>query len=461
MDINKSIQFLSLLLILLFLHGSCKKMIEISEPSTQLTRDKVFSNEETALTALNSIYAQMEGDQLLYQIERNAGLSGDELINFSFQPDATDMAANSLTAQNVFVSGLWSNLYRYIFQANAIIEGLRLSEGISAESKKSIEGEALFVRALSNYYLVSFFGSIPLVETTDYILNSTLPRASASEVYQSIILDLEKAADQLPAEYGQLIGNASGERVRPNAYVASALLTRVFQYTENWSGSAAEATRVIGANDIYALSPALNQVFLMDSREAIWQLQSNSLFGNTNEGANFIITDVPSNVAISTNLLSEFYGVDQRKENWIGRYDTGSDIAFFPFKYKQVAFSDQREYVIVLRLAEQYLIRAEDRLNLGDSEGAINDLNIIRNRAGLSSLAGLDPGALADSIQLESARELFCEGGTRWFNLKRLGKANDILSPIKGTNWSVNDQLYPIPQDEILRNPALVQNPGY
>jgi len=67
------------------------------------------------------------------------------------------------------------------------------------------------------------------------------------------------------------------------------------------------------------------------------------------------------------------------------------------------------------------------------------------------------------AIEEERLRELFTEWGHRWFDLKRTGRANDVLGLIKGINWQETDQLFPIPASEILNNPALAdhQNPGY
>lgn len=61
----------------------------------------------------------------------------------------------------------------------------------------------------------------------------------------------------------------------------------------------------------------------------------------------------------------------------------------------------------------------------------------------------------------ERQKELFCEMGHRWFDLKRTGKIDSVLSIEKGNHWQSTDALFPIPQTEIDRNPFLKQNPGY
>lgn len=119
-----------------------------------------------------------------------------------------------------------------------------------------------------------------------------------------------------------------------------------------------------------------------------------------------------------------------------------------------------KEHYVVLRLAEQYLTRAEARAHLNNIPGAIDDLNLVRARAGLTGTDGNDQSSLVTDIFNERRLELFCEWGHRWFDMKRLGLADNILSPIK-SDWQPTDTLYPIPFAELQSNPFLKQNAGY
>ena len=108
-----------------------------------------------------------------------------------------------------------------------------------------------------------------------------------------------------------------------------------------------------------------------------------------------------------------------------------------------------------------YLIRAEARVFFGDLEGAKNDLNKIRNRASLANTPAETEQELLDAIIQERRIEFFSELGHRFFDLKRTGKINNTLSPVK-LGWNVMDALWPIPESELLLNPNLLpQNPGY
>lgn len=120
------------------------------------------------------------------------------------------------------------------------------------------------------------------------------------------------------------------------------------------------------------------------------------------------------------------------------------------------------EYYTPLRLAEQYLIRAEARANQDNLNGAVDDLNVIRKRAVLTTLLNsLTQAQVLAAVAQENRIEFFAEWGHRWLDLKRTGQADAVLGSLKGSNWQTTDQLYPIPISEILRDPNLEQNPGY
>jgi len=121
----------------------------------------------------------------------------------------------------------------------------------------------------------------------------------------------------------------------------------------------------------------------------------------------------------------------------------------------------------VFRLAEQYLIRAEAKAQQGtDMIGAAADLNVIRNRAGLANTTASTHDDLLAAVAHERQIELFAEWGHRWFDLKRTGQVDAVMSAVtpqknpSGT-WKTYQQLYPVPQSEISKNPFLKQNAGY
>jgi hypothetical protein len=187
-----------------------------------------------------------------------------------------------------------------------------------------------------------------------------------------------------------------------------------------------------------------------------------SPYFNTAEGFAFIPSSptVIPNYIIDTSLLNAFEPGDLRKTTWLDSNSVNGITYYYPFKYEVATGTNKTEYNMVLRLAEQYLIRAEARTQLGELSGAEEDLNIIRNRAGLPDTKATDQQSLMNAIMQERRVELFTEWGSRWFDLKRWGIIDNVLS-IEKPGWKSTDQLYPIPQQEIMSNPNLKQNAGY
>ena len=146
----------------------------------------------------------------------------------------------------------------------------------------------------------------------------------------------------------------------PTRWAAEALLARVSLYERNWNQAAAYATAVIDSSQSF-LVRNLDQVFLAYSGEAIWQLQPVVPGLNTFEGDDFIpsgSTVLPP-YAVRSGLLAAFEPGDQRETSWLQADTVNGVIYYYPFKYKVQVAGKITENYTMLRLAEQYLIRAE------------------------------------------------------------------------------------------------------
>jgi hypothetical protein len=463
--------------------NACKKFVQIPLPTSQLVTATVFSDNITATAAQLAIYTKMSGES--YKMAASCGLLSDELKNYSANALSLQYYTNSL--QPLSSPGPWINAYNYIYQANAIIEGLQNNGKISTVVATQLTGESKFVRAFWYFYLVNIYGDVPLVLTTNYTVNNSLARTSQAQVYQQIVADLKDAEVSLNSNYVDITDTTvTTERVRPTKGAAAALLARVYLFNGKYDTAEAEATTVL-SNGLYSLCANLSGnggVFQANSSEAIWQLQTPlPSSSSTGDGLNFILTKAPSTTSaansatISVELQASFEPGDNRKANWIGGFPTAAPLYYFPYKYQAGRLpssvtdpSGIPEYTMVLRLAEQYLIRAEARVlkSSPNIPGALNDLNAIRNRAGLTSYSGAtDQSSLLAAIMHERQVELFAEWGHRWFDLKRTGKLDAIMggpsgvAHAKGGTWVITDQLFPIPSTEIISNIHLIQNPGY
>ncbi|WP_432221818.1 RagB/SusD family nutrient uptake outer membrane protein [Flavobacterium sp. TMP13] len=456
----KAIILLTLLTVLLL--QSCESFVEVDLPKSQLNSPAVFEEYATANAATTDLYSKMRDSGFL--TGSNSGLSSqlgnytDEMVPYGLPSNTSfNFYYNSILPTSPDMLEYWNSTYNQIYSANAVLEGLSKSTALTQEQMKQLTGEALFVRALSHFYLVNIYGAIPYIVATDYTQNSAVARTSIEEVYKLLTKDLETAGELLTENYN------NGLRVRVNKYVVRALLARVYLYSGSYAEASNEASALLNQTDSFQLEANLDQVFLIDSHETIFQLQSATAGQNTAEGLHFIFeSGPPPSVALNDNLVNAFSTADKRKQSWIRSVTDGNSTWFHPYKYKQQEFTPSSvEYSVIFRLAEQYLIRAEARAQQGDLIGAKEDLNKIRNRAGLTNTTAIDEEDILQAILTERRLELFSEFGHRFFDLKRFGKLDMQLSAIK-PSWKTTNALFPIPQNELNANPNLrPQNPGY
>lgn len=456
------------------LAAGCKKMLEVKRDISLYPKATIFADNRSATAAVTAIYAEMLGENQGTNFASGkegslvalCGLSSDEL-SFGYETvfDIKHFEQNDLRATNPYVGTIWKSMFSFIYQTNSILEGLDQSDKLTDSVKAQLQGEAYFIRAFCHFYLTNVFGKAPIIITTDYKMNAVVSRREPAAVYEQVIADLEQARSLMSAHY------PSAERVRPNKFAATALLARAYLYTEQWDKAAQMATAIINSG-AYDLPLDLDQVFLNSSQEAIWQIMPTGVSTNTNEALTFILTappelSYPNSFSLTNALLHAFEPGDTRKTAWVNSADFNGDVFYYPFKYKVNTGSSSNppaaltEYSMVLRLGEQYLIRAEAFVHLSKIDDAKLDVNRIRSRAGLLPITSMDQQVVLEAIAQERRIELFAEWGHRWFDLKRTGKVSETLSGLKA-GWSIDDALYPIPDQEIMANPNLLpQNPGY
>jgi hypothetical protein len=497
-------------LLIILIANSCKKFIEVPPPTTSITEASVFNNDQTAIAAVTGLFARNSEREIaenttLLSIHKLAGLSADEFDLWSGAPEIERIYyENNLQTHFPVSDGnidagfeCWNLLYPMVYSTNQIVDNLERATKITPRIRQQLLGECRFYRAFLYFYLVNLYGDVPIVLGTSPEINRKLKRAPTLEVYEQIVIDLKEAQALLSESfvnndlqpYG---GGTSAERTRPNKWAATALLARVFLYNREYAKANEVSTAVINNNMLFDL-PSLSSVFKKNSREAIWQLQPVRFGWNTPESQLFALKASPAGFSIAKpiflnqSLLGSFEAGDDRRTIWVDTYsaiDPPGDF-YFPSKYTDTAFNADitpetgttfmTEYSMVLRLAEQYLIRAEARVNLGDLPGAIADLNIIRTRARaqptpqvpepLPNLTvSLNQTQVLKAVWQEKKIELFSEWGHRWLDLKRTGQVNAVMEAFalqKGGSWQDADALYPLPALDLHRAPQLTQNPGY
>ncbi|MDD7888232.1 RagB/SusD family nutrient uptake outer membrane protein [Flavivirga sp. 57AJ16] len=454
----KNFRIFTLLCYIITLIG-CSDFVEVDPPKNTLVSETVFKEASTVKSALANVYFKMREEGM---VSGNFGLG---LLMSSYSDELDYYQNNSylkiynhtLTSSDETALSLWTHAYNIIYSVNDIINGVNNSGALTVAEQEEFKGQALFVRGFMHSLLVELYGDVPYITTTNYLENNVVERMPQNSVYENIISDLNNAINLLDDT------DTSGENVIPNKSAAEALLARVYLYTENWEMAETIASEVISK---YNLELDITKVFLKESPETIWQFKPNSTtHNNTYEAIWLIIQTIPGqNYALTNNLLAAFELGDLRRSNWVGSATSSDGLTTLQYAYKYRAYvteTQSLEYSIVFRLAEQYLIRAEARAHQGNISGAQQDLNAIRNRAGLANTTATTENDLLEAILQERHVELFTEYGHRWFDLKRTGKASEVLSPIK-INWRDTDILFPIPANEIQLNSNLKpQNPGY
>jgi starch-binding outer membrane protein, SusD/RagB family len=441
--------------------NSCNKLVEPGAPVTQIVGSDSFKDSASLQQDLAGMYLKCITGNSVFESYSSTipAMSADEMSFLGNTASYGGVMNDAMLVTDPVPAGMWASYFTVLYNANSIIYGVNnySSSAVSTSFKNQALGEARFMRALCYFYMVNYWGQVPLITGIDVTSNATAPRTDTGKVYAQIVDDLQFAETNLPTTFAQT-GNA---RTRATAWAAKALLARVYLYRKQWPEAEAEATAVINNSSLFTLPTDFTKVFSATSTEAILQFY-NDATGYTN----YAYTVVPNPAApvpsfyLTPQLLSAFETGDARKAAWTGNVTYNGTVYTYPYKYKSITLSNT-EYYTVLRLAEQYLIRAEARAQQNNLSGAQDDINAIRTRAQLTNTTATSQTDLLAAIAQENRIEFNCEWGHRWFDLKRTGTADAVIGALKPTTWKSTAVLYPVPNGEIQLNNNLTQNQGY
>lgn len=442
--------------------GACESFLGIDPPRDRVVAESAFSDAKTAEATVLGVYVSMNN----YNSQFASGLLTLLLASasddyYSAFTTYDEYKLNNITPSSSYLDRLWSQPYSYINHCNKIIAGLEASS-LNENVKKQLSAEARFVRAFNYFYLTNLFNKVPLITDPDINTANTIGPSTREQLYDFIIADLKIAESDISDDYASTTPGAEAERVRPNKKAVSALLARAYLYKGDWKNAETAATTVINDNR-YKVLDDINAVFLKNSQEAIWQLQTvNTTTAGVNTWEGFTIVPAlatsRSYYNVYQSTLDAYEANDKRKENWLRPYTVASETFYMPYKYKVRTGSPVTEYNMVLRLAEQYLIRAEAFLKQGKTKEAIDDINVIRKRAGLLLLPeSLPVDQVTLALEKERHLELLGEWGHRWFDLVRTQRAVTVLSAVKG-DFTEADTRIPIAESILLSNNKLEQN---
>lgn len=439
---------------------ACDSFLDIDLAPQLIETGQLLSNENSAESAVNGVFTHMRtgggwmsnGGATIY-----GGLVADEFQLSVSHPIYDAFFQNALLPNNSTVSAsLWTPPYQTLYRCNVLIDALNTNPPLPNRTIDRLLGELLVVRALQFSLLAGFFGNVPIVTTSDYTINATLGQAKYEDVLGQALSDLQMARALLSAE------GLEQTKVRPTYWAATALLARISLYAKNYSDAFRYASEIIEEGP-FQLKTDLLGIFSIDSPETIWEIAPLQPTGNTFEGGAFLPSSASRHptITLTNAVINAFEDGDQRSDKWIGVSTAGPVPVYYAQKYQHRQSGETFEHLVVLRLAEQYLIRAEARLMDGDEYGARNDLNVLRKRAEADILSDRIIGAdLMQALRTERQCELFAEWGHRWIDLRRWGIIDNILAAEK-PNWREEWALFPLPEEQLTYNYKLTQNPGY
>jgi starch-binding outer membrane protein, SusD/RagB family len=479
---------LSLFSLLLWLLG-CGKLIDVKPADYPLTTEAVkdLANLEAMLIA---VYGDMETSDyygrdfmLIPEVLADNGfLTRSESGRFA------DYDQNRVGA-HVDIFGL---AYKNINRLNLVLDNIDAASG-SAADKKRLKGEALFLRALHYFDLVRVYGrppkklidgfdlGVPLVlkSTTNADQIETPARAKVAEVYTQIRQDLTTAIGFL---------DNSKTPSRASKIAASALASRVSLYQEDWKAAETYSSSVIDSAASARVRLATPDNYLQNwgnsYPEAIFQLTfqpSKGLLNESLQAAYYVQPKYGGWGDISARLYflaaSVYYTDDLRLKAYQETKKQGQ-VVRYPLKFPS-AKGYGADDIMVLRLSEMYLNRAEARAQQNNGAGSLADLNVIHNRAvptkplGTMLTAPANKAALLTAVYRERNAELGFEGH-RLFDLLRTTDVGDSFSKVNDaffdqqiasnlTSLQIKNYVLiaRIPIIELQANPNLKQNPGY
>ncbi|MBX0289250.1 RagB/SusD family nutrient uptake outer membrane protein [Hymenobacter sp. HSC-4F20] len=486
----------------------CKDFLEVA-PQGQLTEDQIRTDPAAAQRLVDGVYntmylggfdADIHGLQfvILTDIASDDSDKGSTPQDYSAAAEVDNFTLNST---NSVVNNAWKGYFQGINRANQALDKIPLSPAPEATRNRLI-GEVRFLRGYFYFNLVRLFGGVPKLDRVPAASEINDPnlqkRATAQEIYQLIIDDLQFAANNLPLK-------GATETGRATKGAAQAMLAKVYLYQKNYQQAYDLTNEIItGRSGAYGLLPNYEQIWReagANSQESIFEVQTGVNAACNNSAVNLYTVsqgprsggrggwaDLGFGFNSPTQQLADAYEpTDKRRAGsiifittartgtvlWDGfRIPSKDSVENFRYSYKAYHSRTQErncgnndylpKNIRVMRYAEVLLINAEAAFQLGNTGVAATNVNLVRARAGLPAR----PAVTLENIWQERRVELALEHD-RFFDLVRQesvqpGRIVPLFAAQGKTFTKGKNELFPIPQPQIdLSGGQLVQNPGY
>lgn len=470
---------------------SCDKFLDLKPHDNSIgientSSDSIlYKSSSEVEAALAGIYSDFKNEYFELDYFVNGDAQTDDAYAGADNPANFQIDDYKIDATNSNVSRDWGYLYNTIGKANTVINNVDavIDPVLTADRKKEIKSEASFLRAFMYFQLVQLWGDVPLqLKEVKTISVDLLPeiypilfpaRATKEEVYTQIIADLETALQGTKATRGHKGFITTG--------AVNAMMAKVYATMEphDWNKVLTYCNAAISGP--YSLLPDYDMLWdnlHENSAESILEINYEGTSTDGNWGASMFRGLEWKKFNIPSNDLVKAFDDESdliRKNSSIIFLDvTGkwSDANWpqtrYPFgnKYRIYTSPSPQNYIL-LRLADILLLKAEALNENGDVAGAAALVNQIRARVSLTATPASDQALMRLAIEKERRLELAFEGH-RWYDLKRTGRAIEVINNAKGPGGvslgyqlDQNRLLWPIPQTELDKNSKLVQNSGY
>ena len=456
------------------LTASCQKETLDQAPQASLSAAGAIKDAATVNAATLGIYSGFQsGNYWGLRYFAFSDMYADNINHVGTFPSFSAIWNVAILPDNTEVNAMWNSMYSTINRANTVIAAV---PGIADPTlnKDNALAEARVLRANVYFDLIRYWGGsktgfnqaggvgVPLVLTPTLVEADATPKARATEavVMAQVIADLDFAIGVATFANNNTVG-------RVNKDYAKALRARVALYMGDNATALTYSNELI-ASGRYALTSGVTYRDIWankNTKESLWEIQFEPT--NSNSVAFFYYTTATggrNEIATSSGLNTAHEAGDYRQA--INATTTGGGSTNLKtLKFTRVSTGDDN--VVMFRLAELYLIRAEARAKIGtDLVGALADVNVIRTRAGLAANTTATTTATLMTAILKERRVEFAHEGHRFFDLKRTNLlATTIGASYFGISGTINNTfraLWPIPQRETLTSGGIIaQNTGY
>ncbi|MDE6246529.1 MAG: RagB/SusD family nutrient uptake outer membrane protein [Muribaculaceae bacterium] len=477
--------------------SSCNSWLgEDSPGSTKL--DDFFVNGTACEQTINGCYNPLmwEYNTTYYSEWFIGDVASDDALkggqNLADMAAAYDIENFKTNANNEICLDYYRAKYQGIIRCNLALREVAKyepDETLSQERKDCMLGEAYFLRGLYYFQLVRVFGGVPLVhDVLDSSEKWIQPRATAEQVYESIISDLVKAEEMLfiRSQY------AEEDLGRATKAAAQALLCKVYLYMHDYDNAYTWGKKFVDdqyRTGRYSLVSDYISNFTTygeNGPESVFEIQyaadPTSDYGEGNGFTRGTFSTILTRPRLSSlggnsgwgfnhptrNLYNEFETGDPRRDFTIGMPDEADlqsiDVTYLgsPYYNKKTSYIENGTFIALdhatrsplnyrlIRVSDVLLLYAEAALESGknpsDAKWALEEVRK-RARALTADPATMLPAfpnyrgykddteSLRQAIRHERRVELAMEGH-RWFDLVRWGIAYEVMDKDAGSYGS-------------------------